>query len=64
MAPAALSRWALVAAVEKHGRAQGGRHARLTLGDALLALPAFEARLPRGLRCARRLAAASASFFA
>ncbi len=35
--------WRLLAAIEKHGKAQGGqRFARLTLGDALVALPGVD----------------------
>jgi len=35
--------WRLLAAVEKQGKAQGGgRYARLTLSDAILARPGFE----------------------
>jgi hypothetical protein len=49
-----LTQWQVVCAIEKHGRAQGGRFARLTLGDALLALPSFQARVaPRAVVIAR-----------
>ncbi len=49
-----LTQWQVVCAVEKHGRAQGGRYARLTLGDALLALPTFQARRACSLRLCPR----------